>query len=259
MGDERPAAHILAMTTTIHTPTPSSAQAPPSKATSRVTELNALGVVWGLRDANYRIRVEHLRAYIAREGHAGVPRGYVTDDGFSLGNWVDSRRRDRRNGRLSTARIAELNTLGMVWGSSRDAGYRIGLDHLRAYTAAAGHANVSRRHVTDDGFKLGSWVVQRRKEHKIGRLSAVRVAELNALGMVWGIHDAGYRIGVDNLRAYIAREGHANVPQESVTDDGFGLGVWVANRRRDRRNGRLSTAKIAELNTLGMVWNPRAA
>ncbi len=214
-----------------------------------------MSVTTGSREDNYRIGVDHLRSYIAREGHANVPRRYVTDDGYTLGAWVGSRRRELMGGRLSTARIAELNTLGMVWGHSHDAGYRIGVDHLRSYIAREGHANVPRKFVTDDGFTLGRWVNTRRHDHKVGRLSTAKIAELNALGMVWGhSHDVGYRSGVDHLRAYIAREGHTNVPHESVTDDGFGLGLWVANRRRDRRNERLSTAKIAELNTLGMAW-----
>jgi len=139
-------------------------------------------------------------------------------------------------------------------------GYRIGMDHLRAYIAREGHANVPRKHVTDDGFKLGVWVNSRRSDRTVGRLLTARIAELDALGMVWGFTlDAGYRIGVDHLRAYIAREGHANVPQKYVADDGFTLGEWVSIRRRDHKVGRLSTARIAELDALGMVWDTRAA
>jgi len=223
----------------------------------RTAELNTLGMVWDSLDAGYRIGVEHLRVYTAAAGHANVHRKFVTDDGFKLGVWVSSRRNDRRIGRISTTRIAELNALGMGWRSShasRVAGYRTGVDHLRAFTAVLGHANVPRWYVTDDGFTLGVWVSGRREDRTIGRLSAKRIAELNALGMVWDIHDVGYRIGVAHLRSYIAREGHGNVPQGSVTDDGFSLGNWVASRRRDRTIGRLTTAKIAELNALGMVW-----
>jgi len=255
---------MISMTTTIHTPatgcpTPSPAQTSPSKAVSRIADPNTLGTVLGSRDAGYRIGMDHLRAYIAREDHANVPRKHVTDDGFKLGVWVNSRRSDRTVGRLLTARIAELDALGMVWGFTLDAGYRIGVDHLRAYVAREGHANVPQKSVTDDGFTLGKWVSIRRRDHKIGRLSTVRIAELDALGMVWDPRDAGYRIGTDHLRVYAAAQGHANVPAAHVADDGFKLGAWVANRRHDHKIGRLSTTRIAELNTLGMVWDPRAA
>jgi len=223
--------------------------------TARIAELDALGMVWGIHNAKYRIGVDHLRAYIAQEGHAGVPNSHVTDDGFPLGGWVSNRREDRTVGRLSTVKTAELNALGMVW-DSHDADYRIGVDHLRAYIAREGHANVHRKFVTDNGFTLGVWVDTRRNDRKIGRLSMTRIAELNALGMVWDPLDANYRTGVDHLRAYAAAQGHANVPATHVADDGFKLGAWVVRRRKDSRAGRLSTAKVGQLNALGMVWDP---
>ena len=52
-------------------------------------------------------------------------------------------------------------------------GYRTGINHLRAYIAGEGHANVSKRHVADDGFTLGAWVGHRRYERMAGRLSTV--------------------------------------------------------------------------------------
>jgi len=225
---------------------------------ARFAELNALGMVWDALEAGYRIGVDHLRDYAAREGHTRVPHGYATDDGFLLRSWVANRRSERRAGTLSPAKVAELNALGMVW-DPLEARYQTGLDHLRDYTAAQGHAGVAAGHVTDDGFKLGVWVASRRRDRQAGTLSPAKVAELNALGMVWDPHEARYRIGVDHLRAYTAAQGHANVPRGYVTDGGFALGTWVSHRRRDRRAGTLSTARIAELNALGMVWGSRAA
>jgi len=110
-------------------------------------------------------------------------------------------------------------------------------------------------YVTDDGFTLGNWVSTRRTDHRAGRLSTTRIAELDALGMEWNLYGAGHRTGVNHLRAYIAQEGHAYVPHSHVTDDGVKLGVWVKNRRTDYKAGKLTAAKIAELNALGMVWS----
>ncbi len=211
------------------------------------------------RDTSYRIGVNHLRTYTAAQGHANVPYRFVTDDGFKLGIWVRNRRQDHKSGRLSGARNTELNVLGMVWGSSPDSGYRSGVDHLRAYATAQGNANVPQGFVTDDGFHLGVWVTSRRQDRKVGRLSTAKVTELSALGMVWDPRGAGYRIGVDHFRSYAGVFGHANTPRGFVTDDGFKLGEWVSNRRSDRRTGQLSTAKVTELNTLGMVWDLRDA
>jgi len=222
-------------------------------STVRISELNALGMVWDSRNAGYQTGVDHLQVYTAVQGHANVAKTFVSDDGFALGNWVSNRRSERIVGQLSTAKIAELNALGMVWDSYY-ASHRTGVNHLRAYVAVFGHANVPQKFVTDDGSKLGAWVSSRRRECKAGQLSTEKIAELNALGMVWDSVDVGYRDGVDRLRAYIAREGHAKVPDKFVTDDGSKLGNWVSKRRQDHKVGRLSAARVAELNALGMVW-----
>jgi superfamily II DNA or RNA helicase len=227
-------------------------------STARIAELSTLGMVWDPLDVAYRTGVNHFRSYIAAEGHANVPLKFVTDDGFTLGAWVATRRRERRAGTLSTARIAELNALGMVW-DPHDAGYQIGVNHLRSYIAAEGNANVPVNHVADDGFRLGGWAASRREERRTETLSAKRIDELSALGVVWSSsREANYLTGVNHFRSYIAAEGHANVPLKFVTDDGFTLGAWVRSRRKDRTIRRLSAAKAAELNKLGMVWNPRA-
>ena len=83
---------------------------------ARLAEAIHLHVVEALTDS-YETGVAHLRSYVAREGHANVPNNHMIDDGFRLGNWVGRRRNERRAGRLSTAKIAELDALGMVWGS----------------------------------------------------------------------------------------------------------------------------------------------
>jgi len=228
-------------------------------STTRIAELNELGIVWDSLDADYQAGVAHLRAFIAQEAHANVPQRYVADDGFTLGKWVSNRRRDYRAGKLTVMKVAELNELGMVW-DSLDADYQAGLVCLQAFAAQEGHANVPQRYVTDDGFRFGAWLQSRRTDYTIGRLTATRIAELDALGVVWGSsHTDSYRTGVNHLRAYIAQEGHANVPRKYVADDGFKLGAWVGRRRNERRAGKLTAARIAELNALGMVWDPRTA
>ena len=52
-----------------------------------------------------------------REANADllVPATYECPDGFKLGRWIVKRRSWYRQGRLSPERIAELDTLGMVW------------------------------------------------------------------------------------------------------------------------------------------------
>src|SRR3954454_12209574 len=51
---------------------------------------------------------------------------------------------------------------------------------------------------------------------------------------------SGWAYGLGVLEAFVARKGNARVPSKFRTDDGYPLGTWVENRRRERRDGRLT-------------------
>jgi len=136
--------------------------------------------------------------------------------------------------------------------------FRRGLHHLRGYTAAHGHSSVPARHVTDDGFNLGTWVKTQRAKHKKGNLSEERTTALTSAGMVWDGVEVYFQTGLAHLRDYVVQTGHGRVHWLYVADDGFNLGEWVISRRVDRRKGTLSPVRIAELTSAGMVWDGRA-
>ncbi len=107
------------------------------------------------------------------------------------------------------------------------------LARLEEFRAAHGHLYVPTRYVCADGFRLGRWVESRRHEKRHGRLHS-RYAVLETLqGWDWRAHNRGLVEGLDRLRAYVEQHGTSRVPRGFVCDDGFRLGVWVANRRND--------------------------
>ncbi|MFV2065098.1 MAG: helicase associated domain-containing protein, partial [Chloroflexota bacterium] len=55
------------------------------------------------------------------------------------------------------------------------------------------------------------------------------------LGWTWDPSADRWRAGLAQLRAYIEREGHAQVPRKYTADDGFGLGSWVSHQLRAKR------------------------
>ncbi|UZF48266.1 helicase associated domain-containing protein [Rhodococcus rhodochrous] len=45
--------------------------------------------------------LNHLQTHVATHGNADVPRRHVTEDGFALGMWVQSGRKELRAGKLT--------------------------------------------------------------------------------------------------------------------------------------------------------------
>lgn len=226
----------------------------------RAAKLQALpGWVWDTREADYAAGLGALVEYVAEFGDTRIRTDYVTGDGFPLGQWVQVRRFDRKIGRLSSERIAQLEGLpGWLWnvqGSRYDAGY----EALLAFVAEQGHARVPARHVTAEGYQLGAWVSKRREGRKRNRLSAKQVAQLEELpGWRWEVFDEGFEMGLAVLMAYAHDHGHTRVPSSYVTADGFKLGQWVVVRRQDKTNGNLSDSRAAQLEALpGWSWHVR--
>lgn len=232
----------------------------------------------GIRGLDARSRelwangIEHLEDFITEHGHARVLAGFVCSDGMRLGAWVNKRRAQRRHGApsLTDERIAQLDALGFVWDPPRGRideyaqQWAVGVAHLEQYVDEHDHARVPYPWVNDAGFALGQWVNNRRRErrHDARALTPERIAQLDALGFDWGPKETPasrqslWAAGIDHLTQFIAQHGHARVPNSWTSPDGFSLGVWVMNKRTDRRIGRpsLTTDRIDHLDSLGFHW-----
>ena len=57
----------------------------------------------------------YLKKYFSEKGSKIVPVSYKTVDGFALGSWCSTKRKERKNGTLTIDRETELNELGFVW------------------------------------------------------------------------------------------------------------------------------------------------
>ncbi|CAE8622276.1 unnamed protein product [Polarella glacialis] len=230
----------------------------------QIEQLDLLGFVWDLVQHSWERSFQHLKAYKEEHGHIAVPRSYVADDGFKLGQWVMTQRQSRRgqgSGRLEPEQIEQLDLLGFVWDPGQHSWER-SFQHLKAYKEEHGHTIVPRSYVADDGFKLGKWVMTQRQSRRgqgSGRLEPKQIEQLDLLAFVWDPVHHSWEQNLQRLKAYKEEHGHTIVPQIYVADDGFKLGQWVTNQRRSRRgqgNGRLEPEQIEQLDLLGFVWDP---
>jgi hypothetical protein len=83
----------------------------------RRQRLDEVGFVWDAQDyaAAWEEGFGHILAYVKADGHALVPKGYRTADGYTLGTWCNTQRRSKRDGTLSPERLQRLDAVGFIW------------------------------------------------------------------------------------------------------------------------------------------------
>jgi hypothetical protein len=189
---------------------------------ARVAKLDALGFAWelsaavvcnmrseGSRDnAGWEAQLAKLKAYMRRHGDCSVPQGWAEDP--PLGRWVQKQRtckkaldRGKPSEGMTAARVAKMEALGFAWelsaaalgkqrseGNRDDAGWQGWLAKLKAYKREHSDCSVPRGWAEDP--PLSRWVCNQRafkrkldRGDPIPRITAARVAKLEALGFAW--------------------------------------------------------------------------
>jgi len=78
--------------------------------------LNALEFIWDVLEHDFQAGLAQLTSYKTEHGHVRVPDRFKTQDGYRLGSWVSSRRKEYKKGTLTPKRIDALNALGFICG-----------------------------------------------------------------------------------------------------------------------------------------------
>jgi hypothetical protein len=145
--------------------------------------LEELGVTRSPHDAAWDRGLAHAVAYHAAHGHLDVPFSWASEDGFPLGHWLGTNRKKIAAGKLGPGRAARLMALGFRTEPSNQAAFQRGLDHLDAYIAEHGNARVPVGYTCSDGYRLGSWISNKRAIRNT--LSPADRAALEERGMIW--------------------------------------------------------------------------
>lgn len=150
--------------------------------------LEALGVNLSadgrVSEEDWEARLTDLEQFQAVHGHCRVPARHCTDQGVKLGAWVGTQRMRFRRGSLQPARQQQLDALGFVWAPNEDQ-WDARLEQLERFRAEHGHVQVPATYCTEDGLRLGRWVLQQRKSLAAQQLSTERRQRLAVLGLLW--------------------------------------------------------------------------
>ncbi|MGW7283597.1 Helicase associated domain protein [Streptomyces sp. NPDC054844] len=168
--------------------------------------------------------------------------------GFPLGQWTADNRRFYARGNMDTDRIAQLETLGMVW-SHFDVAWEEGLAAARGWAADAGHL-LAPLDATHQGYRVGIWlknaraaarkaaeIEQRRAEglpvpSSAGALSDARREQLEEIDLSWcPAWPVEWQRAFHLVRQHLEAGGTLPTTPGDVVHQGEDLGRWVRSVR----------------------------
>ena len=147
--------------------------------------------------ASWDIMYEKAKAYYEKNGDLEIPATYFTEDGYSLGLWINTQRglyRGTHNGKpLTQMQIDALNAIGMRWQSIGELSWERYYEAAKKYYEENGNLLAPYSYVNENGINIGQWLVTQRMAKKNGirkwGFSEERSARLDEIGMVWDVPD----------------------------------------------------------------------
>lgn len=163
---------------------------------ARVARLEAAGIDWDPTKGEWEEGFAHFVAFEPdASGRRVVGTSFVAADGYKLGVWQRMQRQEYRAGDLAASRVARLEAAGIRWEPFEDA-WLEGFGHFEALDKDMhGQRVVTAGYLTDDGYRLGTWLENQRQAYKRGALSPVRIEKLEGAGMVWDLQQEAWLEG----------------------------------------------------------------
>jgi superfamily II DNA or RNA helicase len=221
----------------------------------RRQRLEALpGWSWDPHSELWEEGFSHLKEFLEREGHCRISQSYKADDGYRLGQWIGVQR--TKKNAMDFDRRQRLQALpGWSWDILLDL-WEEGFSRLQQFSEREDHCQVPATYKTNDGYRLGNWVVNQRVTKD--KMSVDRRQRLEALpGWSWDVLSDQWEEGFSHLKQFADREGHCRVPATYKSNDDYRLRTWITNQRK--KKDLLDFDRRKRLEALpGWSWDPHS-
>ena len=116
----------------------------------------------------------------------------------------------------------------MIW-SVFDAKWEQGYALAMNYAAKHGDLNVPVNYTTEEGEKLGAWILNQRTAYAKEMLSQDQIGRLEKIGIYWGNrNDRQWNEVYGAAKRYFEANGDLDVPVAYVSPEGYALGKMGA-------------------------------
>ena len=227
----------------------------------RIKKLEAIGMIWDVPDYLWQQNYNALLDYYRSHGNIDVPKGYITEDGIKLYQWLLNvkqayRRTNRKGYRLTNSQIQQLEELGVDWRTRSEIAFEAGLSHAKDYFSENRNLDVPVSYKSPDGYKLGGWISDQKEKFAAGKLTQDKIEALEQVGMVWEKPDP-WEERFELAEKYYREHGDLEIPP-SYTVDGIWISKWLDEQRQIRNGKRkgksLTDEQIKRLDEIGMRW-----
>jgi len=208
----------------------------------RQSRLEAIGFEWNLVDANWDLAFKELTLFREKNGHCLVVGS------TPLAQWVKSQRRSYSKRQISEDRLSKLKSIDFAF-DARSVKWDEAFSSLQNYKLEHGDCKVPL--LFKPNKKLGTWVNTQRNLYANGKLSSDKIDRLEAIGFVWHSLASQWDEKIKALKDFKAEHGHCRIDQSTS------LGQWINRQCSLFSKGKLSADRVAELESIGIVWNLR--
>jgi len=219
----------------------------------RIRSFEEIGFTWGFREEWFEKGFQETLLHKESTGNPNAPGKYKTSEGYLLGIWQNHQRKHCKNGKMSSDRIKRFEEIGFTW-DFREEWFEKGFQETLLHKERTGNPNASYIQITSGGYQLGKWQSHQRSNYRKGKLTPDKIERIEKIGFKWEILEDQFEKGFQQSLLYKERASHPNALNKYQTAEGYKLGGWQSEQKKNYKKGNLSPERIKRLEEIGFKW-----
>lgn len=207
----------------------------------RTTNYHKLG------EASWDTHFRALQLYVRDHGWLHLWKTRLVD-GLFLAGWVNYQRRQKRQGRLSSERIAALDSIGIRWAQKSE-WWVASVKRLKQFRAEHGHLRLPKDRQYD---RLRRHIKEFRRRLASGEVPADLGKQLEEIGLHRSVAAERWEFMMQSLNAWVAQHGSPTSWQRRDIPSAYKSYLRTLKRRHLKRG--LAESQLEALRRLGVSW-----